>query len=124
MATTVVGSVLDRTKMPPDLQAHRVWVPEWESDRDRRPIAYVTEKRRRLIGGSAAAVGFLVIVALGLAHLYYLAPVGLVVTAIGAGYGLGGRTGFYEVAEDGSLGKFIGRSRPDDIVSMRGMRVR
>jgi hypothetical protein len=122
MATTMVGSVLDRTKMPADLSAHQVWVSETASDR--RPIAYVTERRRRLIGASVAVLAFVVMVALGLARLFYLAPAALIVAGIGGGYALGGRSGFYEVAEDGSLGKFIGRSRPDDIVSMRRTRVR
>jgi len=119
---TTANPVLDRTKMPPDLSAHQVWVSATASDR--RPIAYVTERRRRLIGASVAVLAFVVMVVLGLAHLFYLAPAALVVAAIGGGYALGGRSGFYEVAEDGSLGKFIGRSRPDDIVSMRRTRVR
>jgi hypothetical protein len=116
------GAVLDRSKMPPDLTAHRVWVSELDSNR--RPIAYVTERRRRLTGIAIAGLGFVGILTLGLANLVYLAPAALVISAIGGGYALGGRSGFYEVAEDGSLGKFIGRSRPDDIGSMRGMRVR
>src|ERR1700682_368458 len=119
---TTANPVLDRTKMPPDLSAHQVWVSATASDR--RPIAYVTERRRRLIGASVAVLAFVVMVVLGLAHLFYLAPAALVVAAIGGGYALGGRSGFYEVAEDGSLGKFIGRSRPDDTVSMRRTRVR
>src|ERR1700687_3023954 len=122
MASTMVGSVLDRTKMPPDLSAHRVWVSELDSTR--RPIAYVTERRRRRIGIAVAVLGFLGIVALGLAHLVSLPPAALIVSAIGGTYALGGRSGFYEVAQDGSLGKFIGHGRPDDIGSMRGMRVR
>ena len=119
----MAGPVLDRNKMPPDLRAHRVWIDEINSD-PRPSIAYVTETRRRMIGGAVAVLGFLMIVAIPLAHLpYFLALVGLGVSAIGGTYSLGGRSGFYEVAEDGSLGKYVGRRRPDDIIGMRGSRV-
>jgi hypothetical protein len=41
----------------------------------------------------------------------------------GGAYALGGESGFYEVAEDGSLGEFLGRTKPR-LDSMRGMRAR
>src|ERR1700687_1850720 len=123
MAKDMPSVVLDRTKIPPDMRAHRVWVDERSSGRYPGAIAYVTETRRRMIGGTVAVLGFLIIATIGLAHLpYLLALVGLVVTGIGGTYALGGRSGFYEVTDDGSLGQFMGRGRPD-VDGMRGMRV-
>lgn len=115
--------MLDRTKMPPQFAAHRVWVPDGSSDRHRRPIVYVTERRRRLIGGALAVLGFLVILVTGAVHASVaLIVLGLVTSVIGGGYAAGGRSGFYEVAEDGRLGEFLGRSKPE-LGSMRGAKV-
>jgi hypothetical protein len=97
---------------------HRVWAPDSESDR-RRPIAYVSERRRRNAGAVLIAAG----VILGLAVLvargaFWLAFIALLVAWAGVAYIGGGRTGFYEVNDDGGLGQYLGRSRPD-VGSMR-----
>lgn len=112
--------MLDKKKLPPDLAANRVWVSVRDSDD--RAIAYITERRRRLIGGAAAVAGLVLILVILVSH----APVGVLVVGVGislagALYGNGGRSGFYEVESDGSLGPYLGRSRPE-LSSMRGVR--
>lgn len=108
-----VGRVVDKTKVPSVLVVHRVWVPEHESDR-RRPIPYVSERRRRIAGAALIAVG----VILGLSVLvtrgeFWLAFVPLLIAWAGVAYAGGGRTGFYEVSDDGRLGEHLGRSLPE-----------
>jgi len=120
----MIGTVFDRTNLPHDLWVHRAWVPKEGSARGGRSIVYVTERRRRLIGGALIGLGLVVMLAIAAAH----APSGLVVLALfvlvsGGVYALGGESGFYEVAEDGSLGEFLGRTKPR-LDSMRGMRAR
>jgi hypothetical protein len=110
--------VLDKTKIPPDLVVRRVWVPERDSD-PRPPIAYVSDRRRRVAGAVLIALG----VILGLAALvtrtaFWLAFVPLLIAWAGVAYASGGRTGFYEVDDDGGLGEYLGRSRPE-LGSMR-----
>ena len=107
-----------------DLKVHRVWVPDGPLPPVRRSIAYVTERRRRLIGGLIIAFALVVMLAVVLTA----APIGLVVIALfimgpGVAYALGGDSGFYEMAEDGSLGEFLGKAKPD-LRSMRGTKVR
>jgi hypothetical protein len=115
--------MLDRTKVPRDLVVHRVWAPEAAADERVRPVAYVTEARRRLIGGLLAGLGFVVLAALFLVHSpSFLAIFGVAIAVAGGWYALGGESGFYEVSEDGGLGEFLGRSKPD-LGSMRGMKV-
>lgn len=109
--------MVDKKKIPSALVVHRVWAPESESDR--RPIAYVSERRRRIAGAVLIAVG----VILGLAVLVargasWVAFIPLLIAWAGVAYAGGGRTGFYEVNEDGGLGEYLGRSRPD-VGSMR-----
>ena len=112
--------MLDKKKLPPDLTANRVWVSIRDSED--RAVAYVTERRRRLIGGAVAVAGLLVILAILAMHLAVgLLVVGVGIAAAGALYGNGGRSGFYEVEADGALGEYLGRSRPE-LSSMRGMR--
>lgn len=105
--------MLDRSKLPSDLIAHHVWRPDNSSDA-RRPIAYVSERRRRTIGAVIIALG----VILGLAFLAAMGPfwlefVALLIAWSGVAYAGGGRTGFYEVTDDGGLGNYLGRSRPE-----------
>jgi hypothetical protein len=120
----MIGTVFDRTNLPPDLWVHRAWVPEGGSARGGRSIVYVTERKGRLIGGTLAVLGFLVILVTGAVHApVTLIVLGLVISVMGAMYAAGGRSGFYEVAEDGSLGEFLGRAKPR-LDSMRGMRAR
>lgn len=114
--------VVDKTKIPSSLMVSRVWIPDDKSDR-RRPIAYVTERRRRIAGAVLIALGVL----LGLAVLVargasWLAFVPLLTAWGGVAYAGGGRTGFYEVADDGGLGEYLGRSRPN-LDSMRARKL-
>lgn len=76
-------------------------------------VVYVTDRRRRIAGTALIVLG----VALALAVLvtgiaFWLAFVSLLIAWAGVAYGGGGRTGFYEVDEDGKLGRYLGRSRP------------
>ncbi|HEV2032987.1 MAG TPA: hypothetical protein VGU71_02120 [Candidatus Dormibacteraeota bacterium] len=110
--------MLDKSRIPSGLVVHRVWVPKSDSDR-RRPIVYVSERRRRIIGAVLIALG----VVLGLAVLvargaFWLAFVPLLIAWSGVAYAGGGRTGFYAVNDDGGLGQCLGRSRPE-VGSMR-----
>jgi hypothetical protein len=115
--------LLDGTKVPRDLVVHRVWAPEGAAGAGVRPVAYVTERRRRLVGGLLAGVGFVVLVVLFLVQApSVLAILGLAISVAGGWYALGGESGFYEVKEDGSLGEFLGRSKPD-LGSMRRVKV-
>jgi len=105
--------VLDKTRIPPGLVVDRLWVPQSESD-PRRPIAYVTESRRRIAGAFLIALGAI----LGLAVLvartaFWLAFLALLIAWMGVAYAGGGRTGFYEVGGDGGLGEYLGRTQPD-----------
>jgi hypothetical protein len=115
--------MLDRTKMPRNLWAHRVWVPADGTNRSERSIVYVTERRRRVIGGVVLGLGVVLVLATPLVHAPIgVLMVGLVISVIGGIYAASGRSGFYQVAEDGTLGEFLGRSKPE-LGSMRGMKV-
>jgi peptidoglycan/LPS O-acetylase OafA/YrhL len=110
--------VVDKSKLPSGLVVVRVWVPETGSE-PRRPIAYVTERRRRIVGAVLIVLGLV----LGLAVLvsrtaFWLAFVPLLVSWIGIAYGAGGRTGFYELNDDGGLGEYLGQWTPE-VGSMR-----
>jgi hypothetical protein len=112
--------MLDKKKLPPDLTANRVWVSSHDSDR--RAIAYITERRRRRIAAVGAVAGLVAILAALAMHLALgLLVLGLAISVAGAAYGNGGRSGFYEVELDGSIGEYLGRSKPE-LSSMRGMR--
>lgn len=100
-------------QLPAELRVHRIWKPRYASD-DRRPIAFVTERRRRVGGGGVMALGLLLLLLVLLLHApLWLVAVGLAVSVAGGIYANGGRAGFYEVEEDGSLGAYLGRGRPD-----------
>ena len=102
--------MLDHSKLPSSLFVHRVWAPVDEGD-DRRPIAYVGDRRRRGAGFALIALGGLVGLLAGLAFWFGFA--GLLIALAGVAFGSGGRSGFYEVAEDGGLGEYLGRAQPD-----------
>jgi hypothetical protein len=110
--TSREARVVDKTKIPSGLVVKRVWAPSSESDQ-RRPVAYVTDRRRRIAGTAMIVLGVLaglaVLAARGAA---WLAFASLLVAWAGGAYGGGGRTGFYEVNDDGGLGNYLGRSRP------------
>jgi hypothetical protein len=115
-----MDAMLDRTKLPPDLWARRVWVPDGEA-RGRRPIVLVTDRKRLLIGGLTMAFGLLVVIVVRVVHAHWAFAVSaLILEVIGGLYLTGGqRAGFYEVAADGSLAKYLGKSKPN----LRAMRV-
>jgi hypothetical protein len=115
--------MLDRTKIPSDLWVQRLWVPDGSAS-GRRPVALVTDKRRLLIGGGIMVVGFAVVIATRALHApWTVALTALFLEVIGGLYAASGqRSGFYEVAPDGSLGDYLGRKRPD-LKSMKGIKV-
>jgi uncharacterized protein YjeT (DUF2065 family) len=105
--------VVDKTKLPPDLVVQRIWIPE-EASEARRPIAYVSDRRRRRAGAVLIAVGvILALAALVTRTATWLAFIPLLIAWSGVAYAGGGRSGFYEVDEDGGLGEYLGRSRPE-----------
>lgn len=105
--------MLDKSKLPSDLIVHRVWMPEGDSD-PRRPIAYVSERHRRSVGLALIALGGgLALAVLVTRAAFWLAFVPLLIAWVGVAYAGGGRAGFYEIADDGGLGEYLGRSRPD-----------
>ncbi len=107
------SSVLDKSKVPSGLVVHRVWVPEHDSDL-RRPIADVSDRRRRIVGAVLIALGVILAIAVLVTRAaFWLAFVSLLIAWAGVAYAGGGRTGFYEVADDGGLGVYLGRLKPD-----------
>ncbi|HET6310510.1 MAG TPA: hypothetical protein VFH00_05860 [Candidatus Nitrosotalea sp.] len=115
--------MLDRTKVPSDLWVQRLWVPDGSAP-GRTAVALVTDKKRLLIGGGIMVLGFAVVIATrALQAPWTVALTALFLELVGGLYAAGGqRSGFYEVAPDGSLGDYLGRKRPD-LNSMRGMKV-
>lgn len=109
--------MLDPSRLPSGLVVHQVWAPIDERD-DRRPVAHVGDRRRRNVGLALIALGVLVGLLARLA--FWFAFAGLLIALTGVAYASGGRTGFYEVADDGGLGDYLGRAQPD----LREMRTR
>lgn len=104
--------MLDKSKLPSDLVVHRVWVPEDDSE-IRRSIAYVGERRRQIFGAFLIVLGVILALAVLVARAsFWLAFLPLLIAWTGVAYGGGGRTGFYEVRDDGGLGEYLGRSMP------------
>jgi hypothetical protein len=116
--------MLDRTKVASDLWVQRLWVPDGSAP-GRRAVALVTDKKRLLIGGGIMVVGFAVVIATrALRAPWAVALIALFLEVVGGLYAAGGqRSGFYEVAADGSLGDYLGRKRPN-LNSMRGIKVK
>jgi hypothetical protein len=116
-------TMLDRTKVPSDLWVQRMWVPDGSAP-GRRPLALVTDKRRLLIGGAIMVVGFALVIGAKAMHgPWTVAIAALVLEVVGGLYAAGGqRSGYYEVAPDGSLGDYLGRKK-QDFSSMRGVKV-
>ena len=112
---------LDKTKVPPDLWARRVWVPE----RSGPSLVEVTDRKRLLVGALIMAAGFLVVVAVRVAQVHWAFAVSaLILEVIGGLHLTGGkRSGFYVLAPDGGLGEYRGKNKPD-LGSMRGTKVR
>ena len=87
-------------------------------------MAFVTDKRRLIVGGATMVMGFAVVIAVRAIHApWTVALIALFLELVGGLYAAGGqRSGFYEVAQDGSLADYLGRKRPD-LKSMRGTKV-
>jgi hypothetical protein len=111
---------LDKTKVPPDLWARRIWVPE---NANKPSLVEVTDRRRLQIGAVIMALGFVVVVAVKVANAHWAFAVSaLILEVIGGLYLTGGkRGGFYVLAPDGSLGEYLGKNKPD-LKSMRGVK--
>jgi hypothetical protein len=112
---------LDRTKVPPDLWARRIWVPQSGA---KHSLVEVTDRKRLLVGAAIMLLGFVVVVAVKVTSAHWAFAVSaLILEVIGGLYLSGGkRSGFYVLAPDGSLGEYLGRNKPD-LRSMRGTRV-
>lgn len=91
-------------------------------DPDDRPIALVMDRRRLWISAIPMLFTFLVgsAVAILTTQRLLLFPL-IAVFALTYQYGLRGRTGYYEVSDDGSLGDFLGLKTP---VGLSGMRAK
>ena len=116
------GARLDKTKVPPDLWARRIWVPLSGS---KPSLVEVTDRKRLLIGAVIMLLGFAVVVVVRAVNLHWAFAVSfLILEVIGGLYITGGkRGGFYELAQDGSLGDYLGKNKPD-LRSVRGTKVR
>jgi hypothetical protein len=113
---------LDRTKVPPDLWARRIWVPQSGA---KPSLVEVTDRKRLVIGAVIMLLGFVVVVAVRAEHLHWAYAVSaLILEVVGGLYLTGGkRGGFYVLTPEGGLGEYLGRNKPD-LRSMRGTKVR
>jgi hypothetical protein len=113
-------SVVDKSKVPSGLRVQMVWAPETSTDPEDRPIALVRDRRRLWLSAIPMLVVFLVgsAIALLTTQRLLLIPL-LAIFALSYQYGLRGMTGYYEVAEDGSLGEFLGLKTPLGLSAMR-----
>jgi hypothetical protein len=111
---------VDKAKVPADLWARRVWVPE----RGGPALVEVTDRKRLMFGALIMGAGFLVVVAVRVARVHWAFAVSaLILEVIGGLYLTGGKkSGFYVLAPDGGLGEYRGKNKPD-LKSMRGTRV-
>jgi hypothetical protein len=112
--------VVDKAKLPGDLWARMMWAPKAPAGIQERPIVLVGERRRWIIGLVASVLGFLLLIALAVVRVpvvLLLVPMALALG--GARYGASGRSGYYEIREDGSLGDFLGRRTPLGLSQMR-----
>lgn len=113
-------SVVDKSKLPSGLRVQMVWAPETNTDPEDRPIALVRDRRRLRFSAIPMLLAFLVgsTFALLTTQRLLLIPL-LAIFALSYQYGLRGRTGYYEVSEDGSLGEFLGLKTPLGLSAMR-----
>jgi hypothetical protein len=112
--------VIDNAKLPSGLRVQMVWAPETTTDPEDRPIALVRDNKRLQIATIPMLLAFLVggAVALMTTQRLLLIPPA-VIFGLSYQFGLRGRTGYYEVAEDGSLGEFLGLKTPLGLSAMR-----
>ena len=115
--------MVDNAKLPNGLRIQMVWAPETTTDPEDRPIALVRDNKRFWISAIPMLIAFLVgsAIALLTTQRLLLIPVAAVL-ALSYQYGLRGRTGYYEVSEDGSLGDFLGLKTPVGLNAMRQMK--
>jgi hypothetical protein len=115
---------LDKAKVPADLWARRLWVPDAASSRGQPALVEVTDRKRLIVGALIMAAGFLVVVAVRAAQLHWAFAVSaLILELIGGLYLTGGRkSGFYVLAPDGGLGDYLGKNKPD-LKKMHGTKV-
>jgi hypothetical protein len=112
--------MIDQSKLPGGLWVRTIWAPESSTDPDDRPIALVTDRRRLLISAIPMLLTFLVGSAIAILTTQRLLLFQLLaVFALTYQYGLRGRTGYYEVSEDGGLGDFLGLKTPAGLSAMR-----
>src|ERR1700720_4979184 len=113
---------LDRSKVPPDLWARRIWVPE---NANKQSLVEVTDRKRLQYGAVIMLLGFAVVVAVKAMNLHWAFAVSfLILEVIGGLYITGGkRGGFYVLAANGSLGEYLGKNKPD-LKSMRGTKAK
>ena len=113
---------LDRTKVPSDLWARRIWVPLSGS---KPSLVEVTDRKRLYIGAAVMLLGFVVVVGVRAEHLHWAYALSALILEVAGGLYLTGgkRGGFYVLAPDGGLGEYLGRNKPD-LRSMRGTKVR
>ena len=111
---------LDRAKVPPDLWARRIWVPE---NANNPSLVEVTDRKRLQYGAVVMLLGFAVVVVVKAMNLHWAFAVSfLILEVIGGLYITGGkRGGFYVLAPDGGLGQYLGKNKPD-LKSMRGVK--
>jgi hypothetical protein len=111
---------LDRAKVPPDLWARRIWVPE---NANQPSLVEVTDRKRLQYGAVIMLLGFAVVVVVRAMNLHWAFAVSfLILEVIGGLYITGGkRGGFYVLAPDGGLGEYTGKNKPD-LKSMRGVK--
>ena len=113
---------LDRTQVPSDLWARRIWVPVSGS---KPSLVEVTDRKRLMIGAVIMVLGFVVVVVVRADRLHWAFAVSaLILEVIGGLVITGGkRGGFYVLTPDGGLGEYLGRNKPA-LKSMRGTRVK
>ena len=113
---------LDQTKVPSDLWARRIWVP---LSGGKPSLVEVTDRKRLQYGAVIMLLGFAVVVVVKAVNLHWAFAVSfLIIEVIGGLYLAGGkRGGFYVLAQDGGLGEYLGKTKPD-LKSMRGTRVK
>lgn len=112
--------MIDKSKVSADLWVRMVWAPQASTDPDDRPIALVTDRRRFLRSAIPMTLALLAAIALILVHASpLLLLLALAVSFAAFRYGRGGRSGYYEVRKDGSLGDYLGMRVPS---GLRGMR--
>ena len=111
--------MLDRSNLPGDLWVRMMWVPRAAEDPDDHPIALITDRRRFWISAIPLAVVFVLAFAGLLLHASpILLVVELVLILAAYRYAAGGKSGYYEVLPNGSLGQFLGRRMPYGLRTM------